>query len=803
MTLRRGDRVGDYQVEEVLGQGSFGVTYGVRDPALGLRFALKEYFPEGVVERTGDGAVRPWPGREAAFRQGLERFLQEGRTLAALEHPNVARVVRHFEANGTAWLLMTRYDGRSLHDLLVRGGPFDPAEIGALLEPLLGALAYLGERGVVHGDLKPSNVIVQRDGSPVLLDFGAARLAHERSGTGGATAGSAGYAAIEQTVGEGAHGPWTDLYGLSATLYRLVTGEIPPPSEVRWQSVRSGGEDPLLPLGERLRGDGSNIDRGFSRGFVAAVEAGLALEPRRRPRDAAAWRRLVGGDVAADHRAPAPRTPDPERRVWLPQALAGLVLLLLVAGAVWVFLGLGSVPERDAAPPASTLPETSLAEDEDAWEQAVRTDTAAGFRAYLEAFPRGRHARSARDQLALMDEDAWEAARSAGDLAAFEDYLAAFPDGRYVVEARARAEVQRAAEAAAEAERQAARQRDDAAFERARVDGSDGALDAYLADFPGGAHVAEALDLKAANDRERRDRAAWAAALESGERAAFSAYLEAFPQGRFVAEALAAVDRLTLRPGSVFRDCAGCPEMIVVPPGRFEQGAAEGDALARSSERPRRLVRIARPFAIATREVSFAEWERCVAAGACRRQPVDNGWGRGARPVIMVSWGDAQAYAAWLSAETGEVYDLPSESQWEYVARAGETGPWVGGAPERVCDLANVAGAETGFDWRHEACADPFSVGTAASGYFAPNAMGVYDMVGNVAEWTRDCMNLSYLDAPADGSAWERGLCSSRVTRGGSWFSGSAEIRLSARFPLRSGESNDFTGLRVVRAVSE
>ncbi len=115
----------------------------------------------------------------------------------------------------------------------------------------------------------------------------------------------------------------------------------------------------------------------------------------------------------------------------------------------------------------------------------------------------------------------------------------------------------------------------------------------------------------------------------------------------------------------------------------------------------------------------------------------------------------------------------------------------------------NIAGAETSFDWRHAACADPFSVGTAEVGYFDPNELGVYDLVGNVAEWTRDCMNLSYLDAPTDGSAWERGLCSSRVTRGGSWFSGSVEIRLPARFALRTGESNDFTGLRVVRVVRE
>jgi formylglycine-generating enzyme required for sulfatase activity len=202
-------------------------------------------------------------------------------------------------------------------------------------------------------------------------------------------------------------------------------------------------------------------------------------------------------------------------------------------------------------------------------------------------------------------------------------------------------------------------------------------------------------------------------------------------------------------------------------------------------------------------EVTFDEWDACVAERACRAQPVDNGWGRGRRPVFLVRWVDGVDYVEWLSGKTGQIYELPSESEWEYVARAGEDSAWTGGAPERVCDHGNVAGAETSFEWRHAECADPFSVGTAEVGYFAPNKLGVYDLVGNVAEWTRDCMNLSYLDAPTDGSAWERGLCSSRITRGGSWFSGSVEIRLPARFALRTGESNDFTGLRVVRVVRE
>jgi formylglycine-generating enzyme required for sulfatase activity/serine/threonine protein kinase len=806
MNRSAGTRIDAYEIEGVLGAGGFGVTYRVRDRKLGLRFALKEYFPEHAAERSESGEVEPRPGQAAAFHGGMERFLDEGRTLAGLDHPNLATVVRHFEANGTAWLLMPLYDGRTLHELLVSGGLFDPGETAALLEPLLDALAYLERQGVVHGDIKPANILVQRDGDPVLLDFGAARLARGDEPVANASAGSAGYAATEQTRGIWNVGPWTDLYGLAATLYRLTSGIIPVPSEDRLAALERGEPDPLAPLRKQHRAGGQ---AGFSRAFTSAVDQALAVRPDDRPQNVAHWRRLLGGSPGDVGRRSRRRKPhrglaaDPERRVWLPQVLAGafLVILILVGGWLWF-----ASPERESAggeATESSLPDTSLAEDQDAWEQAVRTDSAAAFREYLKAFPRGRHAPAAREQLALFDEAAWAEAEADGSLSAYERYLERFPDGRFVIEATGRAEVARAAEAAAATAAAKAAERDRLAFEAARRLGSDAALDEYLARFPGGDHVDEALALKAGNALARRDDAAWRAAVQRDERDGYAAYLRAFPEGKYLAEALAAVERLTLRPGKVFRDCDACPEMIVIPPGSFEQGSPPDGVLARSNEQPRHSVRISRPFAMSVYEVTFDEWDACVAERACRAQPVDNGWGRGRRPVFLVRWVDGVDYVEWLSGKTGQIYELPSESEWEYVARAGEDSAWTGGAPERVCDHGNVAGAETSFEWRHAECADPFSVGTAEVGYFAPNKLGVYDLVGNVAEWTRDCMNLSYLDAPTDGSAWERGLCSSRITRGGSWFSGSVEIRLPARFALRTGESNDFTGLRVVRVVRE
>ena len=128
---------------------------------------------------------------------------------------------------------------------------------------------------------------------------------------------------------------------------------------------------------------------------------------------------------------------------------------------------------------------------------------------------------------------------------------------------------------------------------------------------------------------------------------------------------------------------------------------------------------------------------------------------------------------------------------------------WPAGHPAVVCDFGNVAGAETGFRWQHEACQDKTALGTTPVGSFRANKFGLYDTIGNVSEWTADCLNLSYVDAPVDGSAWGRGICSSHMTRGGSWITGSKEIRLPARFNLKNGDRNDFTGFRVVRTVDE
>ncbi|WP_419856934.1 formylglycine-generating enzyme family protein [Candidatus Palauibacter irciniicola] len=263
-----------------------------------------------------------------------------------------------------------------------------------------------------------------------------------------------------------------------------------------------------------------------------------------------------------------------------------------------------------------------------------------------------------------------------------------------------------------------------------------------------------------------------------------------------------------------FRDCAFCPEMVVVPPGTFTMGSPESEEFRAAVEGPRHSVTIAAPFAVGVYEITFAEWDACVQMGGCRYTPADRRWGRERRPVLYVSWEDAQAYVSWLSGLTGQRYRLLSEAEWEYVARAGTvTARYWGEGVSDLCRYANGAGGGSrarsfrglrfsrGYGIETEApCNDGYR-GTAPVGSFAPNAFGLYDVLGNVSEWTQDCWNESHRGAPADGSARESGDCDRRVLRGGSWFIGAWFLRSANRSRNVPDSRDMYYGFRVARTL--
>lgn len=239
------------------------------------------------------------------------------------------------------------------------------------------------------------------------------------------------------------------------------------------------------------------------------------------------------------------------------------------------------------------------------------------------------------------------------------------------------------------------------------------------------------------------------------------------------------------QPGQMLQDCATCPEVVVIQPGSFMMGSPATENGRAGAEGPRHLVTVGRAFAIGKYEVTFDEYDACVADKGCR-QVADNGFGRGRRPVVNVTFADAQRYVAWLSKATGQQYFLPSEAEWEYAARAGSDTPWNTGSAI-LSDDANIM--------------DQFQKTVVVGGY-PSNAWGLYDTHGNVAEWVQDCMDTGYVGAPTDGSAALEGNCQAqRVYRDNAWNATPAQVRSAARQFAASNAAYRGIGFRVTRAL--
>jgi formylglycine-generating enzyme required for sulfatase activity len=253
---------------------------------------------------------------------------------------------------------------------------------------------------------------------------------------------------------------------------------------------------------------------------------------------------------------------------------------------------------------------------------------------------------------------------------------------------------------------------------------------------------------------------------------------------------LSAAKEQALKPGDAFKECArDCPEMLVIPAGSYTMGGPT------ENEQPQHTVAFAKPFAVSKYELTFADWDACVAGGGCNGyKAADQGWGRRQRPVVNVDWDDAKEYAAWLSQVTGKAYRLLTEAEYEYAARAGTTTAyhWGNGIKLNGQAMANCSGCGSKWDGDQ----------TAPVGSFSPNEFGLYDMLGNVWEWTEDCAHGNYNSAPTDGSAWiADGDCSNRVVRGGSWYDSPEFLHSAYRYWLASHSRSYILGFRVARTL--
>jgi serine/threonine protein kinase len=291
VALKTGQTIGRYEIISILGQGGFGITYRARDTQLGREVAIKEYLPSALAVRQDGVTVLPRSTKMAEdFTWGRDRFVSEGQTLASLHGaPAIVHVFDFLEANGTAYIVMELLSGETLEDRLKRDGKLDAEAVDKILWPLLDGLEQVHKAGFLHRDIKPANILLNREGKPTLIDFGASRAAMVGRTTALTAIFTPGYAAAEQMT-SARQGPWTDIYGLSATLYHAITGHVPPSAFDRML------DDKYEPLARVA-------PPGFSRGLCAGIDAGLTVVSISRPQSIAGWRPILGMTSAPDANA--------------------------------------------------------------------------------------------------------------------------------------------------------------------------------------------------------------------------------------------------------------------------------------------------------------------------------------------------------------------------------------------------------------------------------------------------------------------------------------------------------------------
>ena len=860
LALPQGTRVQDFEFHRVLGHGGFGITYLGWNMALDIPVAIKEYLPADLAMREQDMSVLPKSsGDEADFHWGLDRFLDEARVMARFKHPNIVQVQHFFQAHGTAYIVMEYVEGATLSDFFKRRGTLTESELKNILLPLLAGLIEVHEAGILHRDIKPGNILLRvADGSPVLVDFGAARQAvwaRSRSVTAVLTPG---YAPIEQYSSRGHQGPWTDIYALGGVCYQALTGKVPDEAMDR---IR---QDPMIPITEAAKGQATDS-------FLSAIDWSLRVEEADRPQGVRVWRSALLGEEAmpepatTDANTETQQAPVPDKTPKIATRwLLAFGVLLLIAGGVWwgwqeypQLSGQGGADAPELAEPETpkdtpaeipqvtetkpteeavasaeetSPPEKAEAEQPASKESALTREEAevsrllaaagADVKARRLTSPAGNNAWDRYQQVLDLEptnpdaikgmERVIESYRELFDGAVEQEdfdkatgYLTKIrelhPDSPVLEEGEQSLTGARQARADRLAEEERQRQVEEKAhqaeLERQRIAE---AIKEHWVAFDA-AIQAEELNEAASILVQIRDLNPEAPGLAAGEQrlselerqlieqivqqqwVAFEAALEAEdldaaadilsqvrdlnPEAQGLAEneqRLAEAKQTVLE-----REYAG--EMVSVPGGTFRMGdlSGEGD----EDERPVHTVTVP-DFRMGKYEVTFAQWDACVADGGCGGyRPDDEGWGRGNRPVINVSWDDAQLFIDWLNDKTGGNFRLPTETEWEYAARAGSTTKYhFGDSESQLCRYANHADDSTDYSNRNKSCSDGVGERTAVVGRYLPNSFGLHDAHGNVWEWVQDCWNDSYAGAPNDGRAWISGDCARRVYRGGSWY---------------------------------
>ena len=686
-----GFRFEEHEIIRILGSGGFGITYLGYDHNLDKAVAIKEYLPSDLAVRQGGTTVLPKSSADKEdFEWGLERFLDEARTLAKFDHRNIIKVHRFFRAHETGYILMEYAEGKTLSELLKEKRKLSEGELWAILEPLLQGLKVVHRNKYLHRDIKPGNIIIRDDGSPVLIDFGSARQALGVKSRSITAIVSPGYAPLEQYSVRGNQGPWTDIYALGAVAYKCLTGKVPPDATVRVK------DDPYIPVFEASEAAKPSH-------FLKAIDMALAPDPDDRPKDITDWLALLGGRRTVAERAAgkkARRQKKPSEmghkidRLSKPAIAAALVVV--IGGAayfLWPALeapaprpapteladaepqagevgqpalirqaqGLLNQLGHEVGPPSGEMSTRTIGavrnfeidedlietgevdallidkltaaldrKDDAAWQEALAGGTETAIAKYQEDWPHGRHLSEVG---ATLDRLAWEAAKAAKSIPALEAYRETRPEGAFAGEV--------------EAEIQEIEAEQEAAWAEAGLKGTIEGYEAFIDSHPASKHVSAAREA-ISEIMQQDEEAAWASVQRRDSVPAYETYKKNYSRGKYVKAANEAIARLKIEAEETAwaearqTDTAAAYEAYIeaYPRGKFVIAANQAIAAV----------------AVREEEAAWAEAQRLdtVAAYEIYKKTYPRGKFRAAAEQAIAAVAVRQHEAAWAEAQRAD-----------------------------------------------------------------------------------------------------------------------------------------------------
>ena len=809
------EKIGKYRILKRLGEGGFGAVYLCHDHDMERDVAIKVFRPRDV-----NLVAFATSSSEDGLQVLRERFKREARILARLhDNPYIVSALEFGETeNGSPWYAMD-YVPDNLQQRLGKD-VFDRAGLDeldqsthpralpleqclTLLHQVLQGMKAAHAHGLVHRDIKPSNILLSDAGEVRIADFGIAKEPDTQISVSRVAMGSRNYMAPEQRESAKHVDRRADIYSIGVLAYRMLTGKLP--------AGRYADPEVVVPqLGKALnevilKAFEEDKDKRFRDAgeMLESYEAALQLRARE---DKAGTYTGTFTDLSIDSPVSGPpkelrplyeiieetllehgRITPRQREIEAMAAVLkidGKAMQSIVVNVTATHKEIPAVQEllnlieREMGElPAQTAGKETQAQTERLIGDLLPAAKLAGKdRAWLEA----------RMQVTLGEQER-SSPRTAPHTASKQA-----ADSSYTEPAKRSFLLQASVVFAVVA---------------VSVVGlwfwAGYGVKLYPVTITSNVTDARITLRGNGNDYTYRNglRLPAGSYQVSAMAERYSPLSETWQVSENNTRLVLELESIGPEPGGTFRDPLADggegPLMVVLPTGRFAMGCLSNDSDCHDTQQPVHDVILPNNFAMAVYEVSFAEYDRYVQATGARR-PGDEGRGRGNRPVINVDWEEARAYAGWLSEQTGRNYRLPTEAEWEYAARAGTT---------TIYSWGNEASHEQA-NYGQDECCEGLAQGsdrweyTAPVGSFPANGFGLYDMHGNVWEWTQDCWHDSYRGAPTNGQDWEGangGNCDRRVVRGGSWNSAPGYLRAAARVSLRVSDRDFDLGLRLVQ----